>query len=578
MSTATNTSTRRRAARTRPSAADTDAFVQAQLGPFMEMVAQTPECLEDDGIMAEGFGIIERVCGDGESAKAALMRRLATCLQQNGEMLGVLKSLREQKPTAAWILSPEFAFGSNGQSQRLVFAAPLGRDNAAPECYAVVDPPTDGQATAAGEPLFGAPSPPFLGLVDATNGLYFGPAVGLPRPPLRAELFEVVASHPQTRFADLGEIEVSDGVGERNFTLLAQSALAQEIKTKMDEDGESVHVRSESGVATGIHKSEDGKHEDWLEFPPIDGPSVHDLIHPIWLRQQWDRDIRHIAAGRPVRVILIGPTGTGKTTGAERVGRDGVRAAERNGNPKKGFVVIRVSSSHVGSSFIHQTERNIFRAFRKAKSLAKKGYVVVILCDEADALLGEMRGGEHTHNRSERLAVQSLLTDPMENVAIYLTMNARRNSWLPAAIDRKFFKRVYGQATRGQTEAVAAHYAAQYPPALETLGMSADEFAAALADDLYSDHRVVATVRLYSGKTLAVRARDLHNCSPGKVKDLIDVFCFDVADGLADSMDPLRIMIDREFRSPNLTADNLRELTFIAPPHDDAVRDIELAR
>ena len=248
------------------------------------------------------------------------------------------------------------ALGGNGQTQRLVFAAPLGRENAAPQCFAVVDEPTDGGAAAVPtKPLFDTPSPPFLGLVDPGNKLFFGAAVGVPQPPLRAELLEVVASHPETKFADLAEIEVSDGVGEKNFTLFAQPDLAREIKKKMDEDGECVHVRSESGVATAIHKSEDSKHEDWLEFPPIDGPSVSDLILPGSLRQQWSRDVHHIAAGRPVRGILIGPTGTGKTSAAERVGRDGVKAAQKKGRPRKGFALIRISSSHVGSSFIHQT-------------------------------------------------------------------------------------------------------------------------------------------------------------------------------------------------------------------------------
>ena len=95
---------------------------------------------------------------------------------------------------------------------------------------------------------------------------------------------------------------------------------------------------------------------------------------------------------------------------------------------------------------------------------------------------------------------------------------------------------------------------------------------------LFSDERVVATVRHYSGNRQEVRLRDLHNCCPGKVKDLINVFCCDVTDGVADSMDELWRLVDREFRVPNLNPRNLYDLTFLKPPEDDTVRSVELAR
>jgi hypothetical protein len=555
-----------------------DALVLKQLMPLAEMLRKTPQSLEDDALMRQAFQMIMQAAGGEDAAQAAVMRRLLICQQQRDELLQVLKSLREQKPTLGWILSREFSVNENGQSQRLVFGTLLNRMTPVPECFAVLGKVPNAAKDDEPDVLTKIPDPPFLGLVDPINKIFLGPSGHLPPPPLPAEMLEVIASWPETKFDNLAEIEVSDGAQERTFTVFACRGLAEEIKRKKDEDGESVFVRSEAGVATAIHKSEDGKREDWLEFPPMEGPSVSDLVLPPWLRREWSRDVRSIACDRAVRVVLVGPTGTGKTSAAERVGRDAVRAAADRGVRKKGFALVRVSSSHIGSSFIHQTERNLLRAFRRATRLAKQGYVVIVLCDEADALLGEMDGSEHSHNRSERLMAQSLLTDPIENVAIYLTMNTRRNSWLPAAIERRFLKRVYGQSTRSQIEAVAAHYVSQYPAVLQQLRMSAGEFGGALADNLYSDQRVVGTVHFYSGQVLRICARDLHTCSPGKVKDLVDVFSCDVADGAAHSLDSLWALMDREFRSPSLNPRNLLELTFLKLPHDDTVRSIELSR
>jgi len=557
-----------------------ESIIRDQLSPIVSILAKDPERLEDEAFMKQAFVMVEQTCGSDEIAKLTILRQLIVCQKQRDELLAVLKSLREQKPTLAWILSHEFEINGTDRPKRYVFAAPLGRGTFVSECFQVVEPlnlDVDAESRqATPEVDTDTPDPPFLGVIEPANRLFLGPASHIPPPPLRSEMFQVVSSYSLTKFENLAEIEVTDGMQEKTFTVLSSVDLAKKIRHKMDEDGEAVNIRVESGVATGIHKSDQQKHEDWLEFPSLDGPSVTDLIFPATLRKEWERDIRNIALGRPIRVVLIGPTGTGKTSAVERVGRDAVKTNRRKGKHKKGFALIKISSSHIGSSFIHQTERNLFRALTRAKALARKGYIVVVLFDEADALLGEMDGTEHSHNRSERLMAQSLLTDPIDNVAIYLTMNQHGKSWLPSAIDRRFLKRVYGRTPRSQIEAVAAYYVSQHPKELETLRMSAAEFAGALVDNLYSDQREVALVHFYSGRTITVRARDLHNCSPGKIKDLIDRFCCDVIDGITDSMEPLWIMLDKEFRAPNINARNLHELTFIQQKKDDTIRHVEL--
>jgi hypothetical protein len=558
-----------------------ESIIRDQLSPIVSILAKDPKRLEDESFMKQAYVMVERTCGNDEIAKLTILRQLIVCQKQRDELLAVLKSLREQKPTLAWILSHEFEINGTDRPKRYVFAAPLGRVSLVSECFQVVerlnlDVDAESSQATSSEVDIETPDPPFLGVIEPANRLFLGPASHIPPPPLRSEMFQVVSSYSLTKFENLAEIEVTDGTQEKTFTVLSGIDLAKKVRHKMDEGGETVNIRVESGVATGIHKSDQQKHEDWLEFPSLDGPSVTDLIFPAMLRKEWERDIRNIALGRAIRVVLIGPTGTGKTSAVERIGRDAVKYKRHKGKHKKGFALIRISSSHIGSSFIHQTERNMFRALKRAEGLGKQGYIVVVLCDEADALLGEMDGTEHSHNRSERLMAQSLLTNPMDNVAVYLTMNQHRKSWLPSAIDRRFLKRVYGRAPRSLIEAVATYYISQHPKELKMLRMSETEFAGTLSDNLYSDRREVALIHYYSGRTIKVLARDLHNCSPGKVKDLIDRFCCDVIDGITDSIESLWIMLDQEFRAPNINARNLHELTFVPESHDDTIRHVEL--
>ena len=113
--------------------------------------------------------------------------------------------------------------------------------------------------------------------------------------------------------------------------------------------------------------------------------------------------------------------------------------------------------------------------------------------------------------------------------------------------------------------------------ALKQLALTPKEFGQALADNLYSDKRVVALGHMHSGKTIEIRARDLHNCSPGKVEDLVNIFCTDLEDGVADSIEYLWTMLDREFRAAALNDRNLYALTFLDEPKGDSVRSVEIA-
>jgi len=548
--------------------------LEERLEPLRRMIEEDPERLGNDQLMDQAWWVLVRTFGGPDEARRRLLRGYFVHRRQRDELLAVIAKLKAQKPVLGWVLSGEFTGNGNGRPRQLVYARPLGQASAAPECFERVDLPDADDDDRTGDPA-PMPDPPFLGFIDPVHRAFFGPASDIPPPPLRAEILEVVASHPRTRFDGLAEIEVADATQERSFTVFAPADLARQVRRKMDEDGQTVRVRSESGIVTAICRSESREHEDWLEYLDVEGPSVFDLVLPSVLRREWASDAADLAEGQPVRVALIGPTGTGKTSAAERIGRDAWRLAARAGRDPAGIALIHVSGARVGSSFIHATERTIFRAFRRATSLSAKGYVVVVLFDEADALLGEMDGAEHAHNRSERLAAQQLLTgdDP---VGIYLTLNVRRNSWLPAAIDRRFAKREYARVFRGQMAAVARFYADRCRGMLEALGMTAEEFGGAFADNLFSDERVVALVHTHSGRALPVRARDLHNCSPGKAEALTRQFARQLRRGTARGLGDLWGMLDREFRAPNLNERNLFELTFLRPPRDDGVRQVEL--
>ena len=547
---------------------------------LLRQVESNPELLLDDAFGASLLARAAMVCGGAERAAIYALRQMLVAARENEKLKDkirqFIKTIEEQKPLLGWVLSNEFAVNGNGSgaSRRFVYAMPLGDSAGVAQCFeiAALGAADEGGASASTQT---AP-PPYCGLIDPANRLFFGAASKLPFPPLRTEICQAEASRCGGE-GQLGEIEVSDGATDRRFTVFASSGLVADVKKRIEEEGETVYVTVASGVATGIHKTEGASHADYVEYPALDGPTFDTLIFSRKLRGEWYRDIRDIALGRPVRVVLIGPTGVGKTTSVERAGRSAWILTKQTNNEKRGYALIRISRSRLGSPYINETERNLFRAMRQAKALARKGWLVVVLWDEADGLLGEMIGAEHTHDRSERLAAQELLSEDIPNVAIYLTMNPRRNSWLPAAIERRFIRRVYPRATRGQLASVAEHYIGNRPQVLGRLALTGREFGGALADNLFADQRIVATAHMHSGTQVPVRVRDLQNCSPGKIESLIQRFCTEVEDGAARSLDPLWGMVDREFQAPHLNASNLYDLSFLKPPHDDAVRTVEIA-
>jgi len=518
-------------------------------------VTQNPEILESPDFVQTTMADVLAGCrGDAYGALRQTVEEAVRARSQRDQLMAVLETFKRQlreQPRLARVLSRPFEFRTNGDVRRLFYAAPAGRESAV-ECVCLAEPDQ-------------VPPPPLSFCYTDQEGKFYLDAA--PRLPLvQLEEHSVIRVDSESEFPDVGYVVVSDAP-EHHSVLLAERELVDTIDAHLEE-GEGVIVRHDSLVAREIVESSVKAPEAWLEIPELDGPALADLVFPAWLQEEWQRDVRWMVSRRPLRVLLIGPTGTGKTEGVLRAGRQAARESKRE------LAVIRMSAPYIGSSYYSETERTIHRAVRRAERLAQQGYVAVILIDEADALLGN---SEHRYegavDRRVRLAFQELLSSDIEGVAVYLTMNPRSDSWLPAAIDRRFRKRRYPRTRRRQMASICASYVD--PSALAQLGLTACEFGNRVADYVYAGQFVVARVLMHSGDTTFVRARDLHDCSPGKLKDLIIDFCHDVEDGAASSLEPFWTRLDREFRSAALNEANLFEMSFLAKPDHDTVKKVE---
>lgn len=504
--------------------------------------------------------------GDTRAALAAIMRLLAIVGRQREELIEALRKVSQQiKPSLAWMLSAPFAYQRNGSAHQVAYCVPLGREPAVPAMFECIEGLTaDHRALALHEG-----GRPALALVDETNRILLGTLDGLPEPPVASSILPVMAACETSAARGVGELEVCETGADdtdigRRFTVLCRSELARAVSAAM-QDGEQVRVRVQGGVATAIYETRDRKREPWLTEIDAEGPLLKDLVFPPWLHEEFQRDLRRILKGKPMRVALIGPTGVGKSEAAARLLREALCRARKDGRACPGAMLIRLSPSTIGSTFQHGTELKLRQAVDQAKALMRRGWMVLALADEADALFGETDSVEHAHQKTERLAFQELVSDEL-NVPLYLTMNPRRQSWLPAAIANRFRFRRYPRLSLSQAAGVAACYVSD--AVLGAMGMRREEFAGVMADYLFCDDRVVATAHLRSGRSIPVRMRDLHCCSPRKVKEILQSLHDDLEDGLPRRLEDLWRMIDREMQA-DLNVSNFWSMTFLEQDEKD---------
>jgi ATP-dependent 26S proteasome regulatory subunit len=130
---------------------------------------------------------------------------------------------------------------------------------------------------------------------------------------------------------------------------------------------------------------------------------------------------KRIAAGKGLKVLFSGASGTGKTMTA------GVIAQEL------GLDLYKIDLSGVVSKYIGETEKNLDRIFRAAQSSN-----AILFFDEADALFGKRSEVKDAHDRYANIEVAYLLQkiEEFEGVVI-LASNLSKN------IDEAFSRRMH---------------------------------------------------------------------------------------------------------------------------------------
>jgi AAA+ superfamily predicted ATPase len=129
------------------------------------------------------------------------------------------------------------------------------------------------------------------------------------------------------------------------------------------------------------------------------------LVHSTW------GFARSMTLGRGLNVLFHGSSGTGKTTAATILARE------------LGLDLYKIDLSTVVSKYIGETEKQLSRIFREAKSSN-----AILFFDEADALFGKRSEVKDAHDRYANTEVAFLLQkmEEYEGIAILAT-NFRKN-------------------------------------------------------------------------------------------------------------------------------------------------------
>lgn len=135
--------------------------------------------------------------------------------------------------------------------------------------------------------------------------------------------------------------------------------------------------------------------------------------------ERWGFDTK-VARGRGVAVLLVGPSGGGKTMAAEIIAGE------------LGLDLYKINLSTVVSKYIGETEKNLARVFREAE-----GSPVVLFFDEADSLFGKRSQVKDAHDRYANIEISYLLQRMEEHEGVViLASNFRKN------LDEAFTRRL----------------------------------------------------------------------------------------------------------------------------------------
>jgi SpoVK/Ycf46/Vps4 family AAA+-type ATPase len=125
--------------------------------------------------------------------------------------------------------------------------------------------------------------------------------------------------------------------------------------------------------------------------------------------------------GKGLNALFAGPSGTGKTMGAEVVARD------------LGLDLYKIDLSTVMSKYVGETEKNLERIFRAARNSN-----AILFFDEADALFGKRSEVRDAHDRYANVEISYLLQRMEEyDGLVILTSNLSQN------MDEAFVRRMH---------------------------------------------------------------------------------------------------------------------------------------
>ncbi len=163
---------------------------------------------------------------------------------------------------------------------------------------------------------------------------------------------------------------------------------------------------------------------DDLVLPGATQSRIRELASAIRFRHvvysEWGFE-RRIAAGRGVKALFAGGSGTGKTMTASVIAQD------------LGLDLYKIDLSSIVSKYIGETEKNLDRIFQAAQSSN-----AILFFDEADALFGKRSEVKDAHDRYANIEVSYLLqkVEDHEGVVI-LASNLSKN------IDEAFSRRLH---------------------------------------------------------------------------------------------------------------------------------------
>ena len=205
----------------------------------------------------------------------------------------------------------------------------------------------------------------------------------------------------------------------------ATSVMAQ------SEEGEDLQARAWSaacanaraGLDTIAQRLDCGGAGDALVLPARQSNGLCDIIafarNRMHVYEDWGMGLR-AARGLGLSALFHGPSGTGKTLGAEAIGA------------ALALDLYRVDLSQLVSKYIGETEKNLRRVFDAAEDGG-----AILLFDECDAIFGKRGEIQYGHDRYANVEVSYLLQrmEAYRGVAI-LTTNMR------SAIDPAFLRRI----------------------------------------------------------------------------------------------------------------------------------------